>query len=416
MANSGRTELWRRLAIFIGILAGVGLFFYIVPALINITAVNWQQEQADELKSISGYVTSEDKRLNQLPLNEYIAEKTGGKETAVDSDKWADFFREVEKASYQEYSQSIYGNRVSELDKDEFWKPRGLVPVFFKPAEIPYAEWSLIPEDGARAYVFLTSEATTSYFLLRYEDYLVSVGAMSQPYRQPPGWLYRPYRNIGIGLMILGLLLYIVLPRRKKTDGEISYAGGRIIAGDIVAMMLLTLFYGLPFLINGGTVQAVTGMWPVTLIMWLLALLAVVLLYYSAWYASYRIELTPEAIHLITFKGEKACRFDEITAVELISLRNPGWFRKLFLAMAMLSMLSGRGSTQPAGSALLAATASYGGLEIRTRNGKPVYLWFTDQLGGVILPNFDRVPQALQSAGISIKEESREIEGFSMFM
>ena len=416
MVNSGRVELWRRLAIFLGILAGIGLFFYIVPALINITVVNWQQEQADELKSISGYVTSEDKRLNQLPLDEYIAEKTGGKETAVDSGKWAEFFQEVEKASYQEYAQSVYGNRVSELDKDEFWKPRGVVPVFFKPAELPYTEWGLFPDDRAQAYVFLTNGATTSYFLLRYEDYLASVGAMSQPYRQPPGWLYRPYRNIGMGIMILGLMLYIFLPRRKRTDGEISYAGGRIIAGDIVAIMLLVLFYGLPFLINGGTVQAVTGMWPISIIMWLLALFAVVLLYYSAWYASYRIDLTPEAIHLVTFKGEKECRFDEITAVELVSLRNPGWFRKLFLAMAMLSMLGGRSSTQPAGSALLAATASYGGLEIRTRSGKPVYLWFTDQLGGVILPNFDRVPEALQSAGISIKEESREIEGFSMFM
>lgn len=61
MVNSGSTELWRRLAIFAGIVLGIGLFFYIVPALINITAINWQQEQADEFKSISGYVTSEDK-------------------------------------------------------------------------------------------------------------------------------------------------------------------------------------------------------------------------------------------------------------------------------------------------------------------------------------------------------------------
>ncbi len=240
---------------------------------------------------------------------------------------------------------------------------------------------------------------------------------MSKPYREPPGWLYHPYRTIGIAVMIIGLLLYIFLPRRKRESDEISYAGGRIVAGDIVGIMFLALFFGLPFLISGGTVQAIKGvMWPVTLIMWFLALFGVIILYYSAWYASYRIELTPEAIHLITYKGEKVCRFDDITAVELISLRNPGWFRKLFLAMAMLSLFTGRSSPQPAGSALLAESAAYGGLEIRTRSGKPVYLWFTDQLGGVILPNFNRVPEALHSAGIPIKEESREIEGFSMFM
>ena len=413
---SGRVELWRRLAIFMGILIGVGLFFYVVPAIIKVTAVDWQQEQADELRSISGYISETDKRLNQLPLPDYIAEKTAGKLIAADPGQWAEFFQQVGMASNKEYQQSIYGNRVSAMDKDEFWTPRGLVPVFFKTSELPYEEWGLIPEDGEQAYVYLTTGSDTSYLHLQYEDYATSVSAMSKPYRQPPGWLYHPYRQVGIGLLVLGLLLYIFLPHRRKSNEEIAYGGGRLVAGDIAALMLLVLFYGLPFLINGGTVQAVTGLWPISMVMWVMALLAVIMLYYSAWYASYRIELTSQALYLVTFKGVKVCGFDEIAAAEVVSLRNPGWFRKLFLALALLSVIGGRTSTQPAGSALLAVTAAYGGLEIRTHNGKPVYIWFTDQMGGPILPNFEKVLQALQVADIPIQHEAREMEGFSMFM
>lgn len=413
---SGRIELWRRLALLIGVLVGVGLFFYVVPAVVSVTAIDWKQEQADELKSISGYVSQEDKRLSQLPLAEYIQEKTGGKITAVDSEQWADFFLQVQLASQGQYDNSLYGNRVSDQDKDPFWKPQGPVQVFFKPGEFPFEQWGLIPREGEQIYISRTEQGKTSYLLVRYEDYRSTVSAMTTPYRTAPDWLYHPCRLVGIGFMAAGLLLYIFLPRRKRMPEDIAYAGGRLVAGDIVALLLLLPFYGLPFLINGGTLQAVTGMWPISVVMWSLASLAILLLYYSAWYASFRVEITPSSLYLVTFKGVQECRFDEITAVDLVSLRNPGWFRKLFIAVAVLSFAGGGGSFQSAGSALLTKTAAYGGLEFRRRSGKPLYIWFTDQMGGVIIPNFVRVPEAIRAAGLEINQEAREIEGFSMFM
>jgi len=191
-----------------------------------------------------------------------------------------------------------------------------------------------------------------------------------------------------------------------------------MVAGDLAGLIILTLFFGLPFLINGGTVQAVTGLWPVTFFMWLMSCLAIYLFYSNAWNASYRIELTPQALYLVTFKGVREICFDQMAGVDLVALRNPGWFRKLFLALAFLSVISGRASsTQPAGSALLADTASYGGLRITERSGsKPIYIWFSDQMGGVIINNFDRVPEAIEAAGVPFNKEPREIEGFSMFM
>lgn len=412
---SGKMELWRRLALLLAVVVGMGLFFYVAPAMVSVTLIDWQQEQADELKSVSGYVSENDKRLSQLPLNDYIAEKTGGQVNQVDPVRWEVFFQQIALASRGNYEQSVYGNRVSEQDKDPFWKPQGPVPVFFKPGEIDFAELGLFPEN-AGVIISRTDNGRTVYLQVEHVDYLYSVDAMSRPYRMAPGWLYHPYRQIGTGIMLIGLLLYIFLPRRKKNPQDIAYAGGRLVAGDIVALILLISFYSLPFLINGGTLQAVTGMWPISLVMWILSLSGILLLYYSAWYASYRIELTPEALYLVTFKGVKECRFNEMTAAELVSLRNPGWFRKLFLALALLAVIGGRSSPQPAGSALLAASAAYGGLEIRGRNSQPFYIWFTDQMGNTIIPNFDRVPEAIRAAGMTIQEEARQIEGFSMFM
>jgi len=412
---SGKNELWRRLALLIGVLAGLGLFFFVAPAMISVTAVDWEQEQAKELKSSSGFVSAEHKRLSQLPLKDYIYEKTNGQVTHIDAEQWQYFFQQVQLASFGQYSQSVHGNRVSEEDKDDFWKPSGPVQVFFKPWEIPFEQWGLTAQEDAEIYISTTDSGRNNFFLVSYENYWSSVTAMSTPYRTPPDWLFHPYRLVGIGFLVVGLLLYILLPRRRRSPEDIGYAAGRLVAGDIVALIILVPFYGLPFLINGGTVQSITEMWPISLIMWCLAASGVLLLYFSAWYASYRIELTPTALYLITFKGVQECRYNELTSVELVSLRNPGWFRKLFIALAMFSFLGGRSSTQPVGSALLAASAAYGGLELRGR-GKPIYIWFTDQMGGTIVNNFDRVPEALRAAGIQINQESREIEGFSMFM
>jgi hypothetical protein len=415
-AASGRMELWRRMALLLGILIGLALFFYVAPAMVSVTPVDWEKEQANELKSVSGYVSEEKRRLNQLPLSDYIKEKTGGKVTPVNSSEWLAFFADVQLAGSGQYDRSSYGNRVSEEDKDPYWKPTRPVAVFFTPDEMPFAKWGLIPVDGEEIFISTAKDGQTAYLLIRYQDYNASISAMFKPYRVAPGWLYHPYRKIGLGVLIAGLLVYLFLPRRKKEPEDISYSTGSMLAGDLVALILLLPFYGLPFLVNGGTVQAVTGMWMISAVIWFLALICVMLLYYNAWHASYRIALTEESLSLITFRGVRECRFQDIAEINIVSLRNPGWFRKLFLALAFLSIMGGRASTQPAGSALLAATAAYGGLEIHGRSGKPLYIWFTNQNGGVIINHFDRVMEAIEASGVRINRQPREIEGFSMFM
>lgn len=217
-------------------------------------------------------------------------------------------------------------------------------------------------------------------------------------------------------ILLIGLLLYIFLPRRKKSADDISYSLGSMIAGDFAALILLVTFYGIPFLVNGGIGGLFTYLWPVTVIMWALALLPIMLFYYNAWHASFYIELSPASMYIISFKGVKTYHFKEISAVNNVLLRNPHWFRLLFKIVALLAILGGRSSTQPAGSALLAESAAYGGLEIIKAGEKPAYIWFTSQNGGVIINNFDRVLGALRKAGLTTNDTSQVIEGFAVFM
>ena len=160
---SGANELWRRVALVLGILVGLALFCFVAPAMGSLTAVDWEEEQAGELKSYSGYVTEEEKRLNSLPLDEYIAEKTGGQVTDVDGAQWGTFFQQVQLASNAEYKSSQYGSRVSEEDKDDFWKPAGPVPVFFLPNELPYSHWGLPEGHGQTAYISSNKGSATVY-------------------------------------------------------------------------------------------------------------------------------------------------------------------------------------------------------------------------------------------------------------
>ena len=217
-------------------------------------------------------------------------------------------------------------------------------------------------------------------------------------------------------ILLIGLLLYIFLPRRKKPADDISYSLGSIIAGDFAALILVVTFYGIPFLVNGGIEDLFTYLWPVTVIMWALALLPIMLFYYNAWHASFYIELSPASMSIVSFKGVKTYHYQEVSAVNNVILRNPRWFRLLFKIVALLAILGGRSSPQPAGSALLAESATYGGLEILKVGEKPVYIWFTSQNGGIVINNFKRVTEALARAGFNPNQEERVIEGFSMFM
>ncbi len=407
-------NFWRRLILLAAIIIGSMLIFYKVPALLTVSWVDFTVLQQQESKPAFGFVSEERKRLQALPLEQYIKEKTQGKVFSLDAVAWQHFFKDIYLAETGQ-REAKYAERISSRDVDRLkWQTGKEVyaaPVFFAVDEFPLGEWTLLPKEREFVYLATVYDGSTKYLRLEYHDYLTASNPMASVYPEPPKQLYYPYRIFGLGVLAIGLLLAVFLPKPRKQENIIEYPNSRLIAGDIVAVILLLLFWGLPFLINGGTVQAVSGWWGLSLVFWLLAVGPVFILYASALYASFQVRLGEQSFNIARAGGEREYPYDTVEKVEQVELRSPAWFRKLFWWVLVFSFLSGRGvSASTAGTHLLNTAAAYTGLALYFKDGQIKYIWITDALGNVILPGYERIIQALEAKGVPYRNSGRVIE------
>lgn len=394
----------------------VMLFFYRVPALVSVSWVDFSLAQKQELESPYGLVREEEKMLAAMPLNEYIQTKTQGKILDLDPAGWQGFFNETYLAGSGQIEQSRYADRLSPEDIDWMeWQtgdPEHFYPVFFKVRELPLEQWGLANE-GDVVYLRTAESGKTSYLKAQFNDYLSLSGPMDSIIGgDPPAKLLYPYRLLGVGLLVVGLLAALFLPRPKKAEDVIEYARSRMMLTDLVGVMMLLLFFGLPFLINGGTVQTVTGWLGISLLFWLLAVGPVLIIYASAAYASFQVHLDRDGLSISRAGRAGEYTYDEFAGVDLVTLKHPGWFRKLFLVVLALSFLSGGGTPTAAGTYLLSESAAYAGLALKFKNGKTQYIWFTDAMGNVLLPGFEKIIQAMEDHGVPYKVTEEIVEKF----
>jgi len=160
------------------------------------------------------------------------------------------------------------------------------------------------------------------------------------------GWM-------GGGLALAGLAVYIWFPRSSVPDGALRYARGPAVIGpDLIGYMLTTIFLALPFLIGiPGTAWMFAPM----------ALVSMLLLVLSAWYASFYLVLGPDEIVLHTLRRSRRVSPGDITGVSAYKRGLPKWMRKLvpFLVMG--------GAYGAAGSVMLARDET--GMELRFADG-----------------------------------------------
>lgn len=406
---------WRRIIMLAAIIIGMLLIFYKVPALVTVSWIDFTLRQENELKSSYGFVGKEQKRLHGLSPEQYIQEKTQGKIINLEAASWKNFYSDIYQIGTGQLEKSTYADRISSEDADILKRQTGrtsyFAPVFFKVNELPIQQWNISPQDQEYVYLAAPYNGSIKHLRVEYHDYLSAAGPMENVHPVPPAHLYYPYRILGWAVLGIGLLLAICLPQPEKREDVIEYPRSRLVMSDILGVLLLLLFFGLPFLINGGTVQAVSGWWGLSLILWTLALGPVLILYASAAYASFQVRLGEESLYIAKAGGGREYRYDEVERVEEIGLQNPAWFRKLFFLVLMFSVLSGRGASKSsAGTYLLSEAAAYTGLALYFKDGQIQYIWFTDALGDIILPGFERIVQVLQAHGVSYHITDKVIE------
>lgn len=409
-------EFWRRVILVVSIIAGIMVAFYRVPALLTVTWIDFAGKQKGELESPYGYVSDESKILASLPLDAYIQEKTQGKVITLEDSGWQIFFNEIYLASTGQLDQSQYGNRLSSQDRDwaelQFENLKNSFPVFFKVDELPFAQWRLQERDGDFTYLSINDQGQERFLMVKYHDYTNVAGPMDSIYPDPPNRLFYPYRLWGWSILAAGILIAFLMPRVKKTGNIIEYPRWRMVISDFGGLLLFLLFFGLPFLLNGGTVQALSGWWGLSVFFWLLAVGPVLIFYSSAVYSAFEVWLGEDTFSITKANSYRLYRYDDVERVVQLALRNPRWFRRLFFVVLALSFLSGKGSPGAAGTYLLSESAQYTGLTLYFKDGNKQDIWFTDAMGTILLPGYEKIIEAMQEHGVPFNISSEIVEKF----
>jgi hypothetical protein len=397
-------ESWRRgiLLACVGLALGTAKFAVLKP-LVTLRAVDFAAEQRD----VRAW-TEEDARLKGQPLAEYIAEKTKGASADVSGPAWAALFAGLRAADANERDARTWQERAPADERRWGFSNKSY---FFRPEEAPVAEIAgKLTRNADRLYAAMRRGETVEYLRAEFhvfsgDDFHFGSGFSHRP--KPPAAFLFPYRRYSGLIALLGLAAYLFLPRRKKEKGAIFYPAWRNALGDFAAFLLIVPFFALPFLIVGGTVQAITQGWMLCLVFWPLALLGVWLLRIVAWYAGYEIALRDDGLVVRDGRRETLIPFASLAHYRPLDLRPPRWL----VWAALLAVFTGKDSARvgAAGRGLLLAGFSNGGVGLGRKDGSSVFIWITDAMGTAALKNAKKLLQALEHAGVRKSDEVQEI-------
>ncbi|OPY08107.1 MAG: hypothetical protein A4E67_01056 [Syntrophaceae bacterium PtaB.Bin038] len=355
-------------------------------------------------------MTERAKRLAGLPLQDYIAETVKGRLFAVDGPGWESVATNAVAAARKQPLGREWQRR---LPSDKY--PSGVL--FFRPDEAPVNRLaSLFAGSREPVYLRLDAAGEPLYLKVEYraysnEDFHLGGGFSSAP--TPPTDFLFPGRKWSPWVAAAGLALYVLLPWPKRPPGAQAFRRWRVVATDVVALLMTVPFFAFPFFITGGTVQAFTEGWPLFFFFWPILLIGLVLVWLAAWVSAFALQVTPEGLRIWTDRGERAFAYCEMECFQPVVTRPPKWL----IALSWLAALSGKGSSRigATGRAMILGSSAWGSLAIRLKNGREIFLGITDQLGTDMI-GADAIVDALRKAGVREVDEVREIRSLGLEM
>ena len=213
--------------------------------------------------------------LRQLSLPEYIQEATKDRLLEVEGQPWQDLLQR---------SRSVTD-----------W-------LLLTPDQMP---WTV--EQAAQVRDF-------TYVRLQEGDLPMVLGiTVVRPgdYTPVPAELRYPLRGKSLWILIAVVLGYALIPWSKADKTIVDYRRFRgAILPDLLGLMFLVLFYGLPWLIVPSTSGLSNpldpdGMVPITIVLWLMALFGVALVWVGAYYEAWSLSIRAEKLELNTLKGQE---------------------------------------------------------------------------------------------------------------
>lgn len=406
-------ELWRRVIFYGCFSIGILLFMYVqLSPAVYVEIYDPNKERKSFVRQYVDTLLSDDERSK---IEEKRFQEIASKTIKVnDESEWKEIYLNLkalqEQKSFSPKNWQIPNDWKRRLPEEKY--PSKVF--FFLPKESPVNKLSsYFSKSNDNVYLYLPN--LNAYLKVQYkiyskDDFHLSSGFSNLP--RPPNWILYPYRNYAIFLFIFGILSYVFLPYKTISKDALRYQRWRVIAGDFAAFILIAVFFVLPLLISGGTVQALTIGAPITVAMWLISLLGFYCIKISAWYASYQILPLDEGIKIATYKGVNIFRYNEMEYFQPVLFKPPKWL----IILSWLAALSGKGSA--AGRAILMSVSETGSIGIRLKDGRDVFITVTDQMGTTALKGFEEINEKMKGLGVKELEEVRQIRsmGFEVML
>ncbi len=308
-------EITRRGFLIAGLIIGIWLIWNPVSEIYRVHVIDF----SEELSRRPGW-----QQANYETLDAYIQAQTEGRLEQTGDPYWLHLYRDLD-SSVTRREPSVYANRAVPSGYSTYY--------YFLPSEIPVAE--SFSNQGTVLFVEMHSEAGNVLYL-GINRWVGEDAIAFSP--SPPDWLLFPQRTTGIIFLVAGILLYLLIPRRRLAPDALYYQKGPAILGpDIAGVILTTGFFWI------GRVLLVWEGWflfPIAIILWILGLFGVLLLFVGLWYATLWYKINEDGIVENSLKGKRTVLWNDIIAVGSYEKGLPPWMLGLFLLFGRYGSLS----------------------------------------------------------------------------
>ena len=386
-------EIWRRILPIVLVLAAVVIAFVVTQEpLARVEVMDFAQEQQD-IGSLYGLWTDEQKALKTMPLIDYIVAVTAGKTTAAIGPTWEAFAHDVLLTDEGKPPDRTWQRRVGE------WSG-----VYVRQKDLPSPELLTGLPDGEERYAALPDGTWVKAVAVRLSSSDFTLGA---GLHGPPHALVYPLRGLFFPLLGLALLLYVLLPWPRRGEDVIAYDRWRVVLGDAMGLLLTVVFVAMPFLITSNSALAVTEYWGLTLVFCLIGFLGLWAVQVGISAGGLQMMVLGDRLVRVTAWRHEEFSYMDMALVQPALQLSPKWL----ITASWLAALSGR---RGSGAALLGAQSETRGFRITMKDGRLVHIWLTDQMGSVMIRGAQTLPGALAAAGVPMSTESVTVRGMSV--
>ena len=386
-------ELYRRFGALLLLFTAVTFFLAVRDDVIRLYAVDMAGEYRSAYLPVQGWgastamrgVLRSSKRIASVAA--FIDAHTAGRLEVVEGKGWEEIFAGV-LASPE--TSPLPDRRASDT-----WR----ASYYFLPQEEPFPDVFREMKSADQSFRFLKLSAPSGPrfmgMTVQGPEDAMSAGA--------PSWILYPFRRFTVAPLLLALFVYLIFPPRKKAPaGALVYPKwSSWLLPDLMGSIFACIFFAFPFLLapgfgSGNVLDITDGAIIFTLVFWLIAAIFASMLYWSAKYASFSLELLPGVMMLRALGKELRIPYIAVEYAGIADYRPPKWLRTTLYIASL-------GSWRMLGHALLLSSRTDWGIELRMKHGDPVKFLCSN------LPGVERIIEALRSEGVNISPELESV-------